>query len=142
MDSASATHTPYVPILLYHFGGFRIIILSYYLDKAINDRIIAMMEHTGPTHLVYFASFTSHCGGGFEYHGSLFAISITPLGGNVMPTRQGFMVEKMSEAQIQEIINQYTACGWKFHSLQEHGKQILLSFDWEKDSGPVYPDKG
>ena len=58
-----------------------------------------------------------------------------------MAKLQGFMVEKLSEERIREIIESYTALGWKFHSLGEHGAHRLLTLAWEGDSEPPVPNK-
>ena len=53
-----------------------------------------------------------------------------------MAARQGFMVEKLSNDEIEKLIEKYTSLGWQFHSLSEHGSQLLLTFDWPFDSDP------
>lgn len=57
-----------------------------------------------------------------------------------MAARQGFMVEKLSKEEIDELIRRYTSLGWQFHSLSEHGSHLLLTFDWLSDSEPVKPE--
>ena len=53
-----------------------------------------------------------------------------------MAARQGFMVEKLSRKEIDELIKRYTSLGWQFHGLSEHGRQLLLTLDWPFDSEP------
>lgn len=53
-----------------------------------------------------------------------------------MAARQGFMVEKLSRKEIDELIKRYTSLGWQFHGLSGHGRQLLLTLDWPFDSEP------
>ena len=55
-----------------------------------------------------------------------------------MPEVKGMMVEKLSEAEIQDLIKTYTALGWQFQNLTELGGHRLLTFVWEHDGhGPL-----
>ena len=55
-----------------------------------------------------------------------------------MPEVKGMMVEKLSEAEIQDLIKTYTILGWRFQNLTELGGHRLLTFVWEYDApGPL-----